>query len=89
MDLNVALLHSMYSSTNLIGGIQMFPFDYTYTALMERTYMMKEDRNAESTRWFVVYAGKKMYQNSKPAAAGCLTNPHGNISLIFVIGTCT
>ena len=88
MDLNVAFLHSMYSFTNLIGGIQMFPFDYTFTTLMERTYMMKEGQNAESTRWFVVYAGKKMYQN-KPAAAGCFTNPYGNISLICVIGTCT
>ena len=54
MDLNVALLHSMYSFTNLIGGIQMFPFDYTFTTLMERTYMMKEGPNEESTRWFVV-----------------------------------
>ena len=64
-------------------------FYYTYTTLMERTYMMKEGQNAESTRWFVVYAGKKMYQNRKPAAAGCLTNPYGNISLICVIGTCS
>ena len=28
-----------------------------------------------------------MYQNRKPAAAGCFTNPYGNISLICVVGT--
>ena len=52
-----------------------------YVLVVYCTYM-KDSQNAESTRWFVVYAGKKMYQNRKPAAAGCLTNPYGNVSLI-------
>ena len=43
---------------------------------------MKESQNAESTRWLVVYAGRKMYQKRNPAAAGCRTRPYGKVSLI-------
>jgi hypothetical protein len=36
---------------------------------------MKVIQNAESKKWLAVYAGRKRYQNKKPAEAGCLTSP--------------